>query len=51
MQDIRSELRAGEFNKWKQLFQRGIGVVCYDKFTLTNTWISIKNGLSSGGQI
>jgi len=47
-QTIRSELRASEFNKWKQLCQMGIGVVLwYDKCTLTNAWVSNKGGLSS----
>jgi len=47
-QAIRSELRMVEFNKWKQLSQRGIGVLWYDKCTLTNAWVSNKRGLSSG---
>ncbi|CAI6348254.1 unnamed protein product [Macrosiphum euphorbiae] len=42
------ELLEGEFNKWKQLSQRGIGVLWYDKYTLTNAWVSNKGGLSSG---
>jgi len=47
-QAISSEYREGEFNKWKQLSQRGIGVLWNDKCTLTNAWVSNKGGLSSG---
>lgn len=44
---IRSELRGKVYKKWKDLSQRGIGVLWYDKCTLTNSWISNKEGLSS----
>ncbi|KAL5242511.1 hypothetical protein ACI65C_009921 [Semiaphis heraclei] len=45
---IRTELRCNEFNKWKELRQRGIGVLWYGSCTATNAWVSNKGGLSSG---
>jgi len=41
---IRTELRCNEFNKWKELRQRGIGVLWYGSCTATNAWVSNKCG-------
>jgi hypothetical protein len=45
---IRIELRCNEFNKWKELRQRGIVVLRYGSCITTNAWVSKKGGLLSG---
>lgn len=44
---IRSELRDKKLQKRKDVHQRGMGVLWYDKCTLTDSWMLNKGGLLS----
>lgn len=47
VRSIRTELRLGEFIKWSEMPQRGIGVKWFQSCPATNNWISNKKGLTS----
>lgn len=47
VQVIRPELGTLEFNKWKELSQRGVGITWYEKCILINAQVSNKGSFSS----
>lgn len=44
---MRTHLRETEFDKWKGMVQRGIGIQWYKSCSTTNQWVSNKQGLTS----